>query len=145
MNRKDPFHINRDVVRDNVTVTHKLRLTNEAEIRARKFYATANVNDDGVAAVNMPYSGNLYLTVNDSSPAASPPPLIIVSNPFITGDTYTKLTVSSQPVGATAILTATSPGEAALLLGGTTIGGEYVLSVGEQSKKVVPNPNNYSE
>lgn len=137
MNRKDPFHINRDVVRDNVTVTRKLRLSNEAEIRARKFYATANVNDDGMAAINMPFAGNLYLTVNDTSPASSPPPMIIVSNPFITGETFTKLVVSSQPSGADASFTASSPGEAVLLLGGTTIGGEYVLSVGEQTTKYV--------
>ena len=34
-NRKDPFHVNRDVVRDNLSVTRKIRLPKRGEIRVR--------------------------------------------------------------------------------------------------------------
>jgi hypothetical protein len=114
-NRKDPFHVNRDVVRDNLTVVRKLRLPRGAQIRARRMYATAD-SSGGVATVSMPYTGHLNLTVTAGGND------IIVNNPFVTSQTY--LSISSGSPGSVSY---TNPGQ--FTLSGLAA-GNYVINVG---------------
>lgn len=115
--RKDPFHVNRDTIRDNLTVVRKLRLPKGAQIRARTMYATADVTL-GNATVNMPYTGNLNLTVIGGTLN-----IIYINNPFYIPGT-TPLYVGD------ASLDSISPG---LIQISDLPAGNYVISVGVQT------------
>ncbi len=88
--RKDPFHVNRDVVFDNLALVRKLRLVRGAQIRARQQFATAD-NSSAVAHVPMPYTGTLCLTSGGTNN-------IFIDNPFVTtGPPITPVVINSGP------------------------------------------------
>lgn len=130
MNTIDPFHVSRDVTRDNMNVVRRNRVVNGGRIRAQTMYASVTAADsysppdEGV--VEMPYEGNISITVTDNaSPTGSGD--ITVRNPFVTATTVS--TITSAPSGSSA--TATS-GVGQVVLA-NVIAGVYVLSVGNQT------------
>ena len=119
MQREGPFRITRDVIRDNITVTRKIRLKRGAQIHAQSIYATGVGN----GTVNMPFNGKLNLTVSSGAVGNT----IGILNPFITSSSTVVL--ATKPAGASASTIAiTNPGIATITLGGTVV-GTYVVSV----------------
>ncbi len=138
--RKDPFHINRDVVRDNLTVTRKLRLPRGAQIRAQCMFALADLTGAITnAAVNMPYTGTIKITVVEPT-VGSPPDTVTIANPFITGAATQPIVLNSGP-DATATLSEPDPGQVVLNLTGG-VEGVYTISVGVQTDA---RNNNFSQ
>nr|QBK87728.1 MAG: hypothetical protein LCMAC202_00640 [Marseillevirus LCMAC202] len=114
--RKDPFHVNRDVVRDNLFVVRKLRLPRGAQIRARQQFATAE-NNPSEGVVPMPYTGTLCLTSLGTGN-------VLINNPFV--KLTTPVVLNSGP-GA-AVVAVTSPGQ--ITLSGNVQPGVYKIVVG---------------
>nr|QBK87438.1 MAG: hypothetical protein LCMAC201_03480 [Marseillevirus LCMAC201] len=112
--RKDPFHVNRDTVNDNLAVTRKLRLVRGAQIRARQQFATAQ-NASAVASVPMPYTGTLLLTSGGSNN-------IFINNPFVVSTT--PVVINSGPNTPTVTV-----GSGVITLG-TPATGVYNIAVG---------------
>nr|QBK87727.1 MAG: hypothetical protein LCMAC202_00630 [Marseillevirus LCMAC202] len=119
--RKDPFHVNRDVVRDNLFVVRKLRLPRGAQIRAQQQFATAVNNSMAspppAAMVPMPYTGTLCLTVLGTND-------VIINNPFVK---LTTPVVVNSPIGA-GTASVTSPGQ--ITLTGIIAPAVYKIVVG---------------
>jgi len=141
--RKDPFHVNRDVVRDNLTVTRKVRLPRGAQIRAQCMFALADLTSIPTsppsitnAAVNMPYTGTIKITVVEPSGGD----VVTLANPFITGAATQPIVLNSSP-DATATLSESDPGQVVLNLTGG-VEGVYIISVGVQTDA---RNNNFSQ
>ena len=132
-NRKDPFHVNRDVARDNVRVVRKVRLPRGGQIYARTQYASAD-NSGGTVTVDMPYTGHLFLTVTGGS-------FVIINNPFVSGP-GTSLPIVMSP--AIRPISSLFPGQIFLPDdgGGLPI-GTYEIIVGRATDARIPN--NYSQ
>jgi len=128
--RKDPFHLNRDTVRDNLTVVRKLRLPRGAQIRARKQYATATIVANA-ATVNMPYTGNINITLVGGTVGDA----ITINNPFITGNASQPIVLSgSSDPTAGVTFAAPTPGQVVMTLTGTAGNGDVLtVSVGRQT------------
>ncbi len=132
--RKDPFHVNRDVVRDNLAIVRKLRLVRGAQIRARQQFATVDNGSSG-ASVEMPYTGTLCLTVDTGGND------IIINNPFVrfTPLPITPVVLNSAPGAST--ISVTSAGQITLTGGGIGA-GPYKIVVGTATDAV---NNNFSQ
>ena len=118
------FHVNRDRVRDNLTVVQKLRLVRGSKVQAQKTYGSVELTGSPPeGTVSMPYAGNLYLTVTGG------PGTVTINNPVISSAAYTPVMLNGQP-GTGATVTATAPGQATL---DTTDDGVYVVSVGTRT------------
>ena len=87
-NKVDPFKVERDVVRDTVTVTTNLTVNTQQ--------ATAGFTG-GNANVTMPFTGCITIGVTGASDADT----LTIVNPFI-NTTSTVVTLGSVPTGATA-------------------------------------------
>lgn len=109
------FHVNRDINRDNLTVSDKIRLPTGSKIRSRQMYATADISE-GDAVISMPFTGFLNVTVVGSGND------VIINNPFVT--LSTPVVISSGSPGSASV---TSPGQ--ITFTGATA-GDYVVSVG---------------
>jgi hypothetical protein len=81
----------------------------------------------GLATVNMPYAGNLNLTVTGSIAGA---PTVIINNPFVTATS--RFVLRGPDTNAT--LTFTNPGMLTLTLTGS-IDGVYIISVGARNDR----------
>lgn len=123
-NPVDPFHVARDVTRDNINVVRRQRLVNGGRIRAQTMYATAALSGLSTTIVNMPYEGNLNITVSGATNGDT----IVVRNPFVTATTTSELSVI--PGGAASA--ASGVGQVVITLT-TAATGVYVLSVGNQN------------
>ena len=138
--RKDPFHINRDDVDDNHSVTRRLRLPRGAQIRVQRQFGSA-VFGGGINTVTvpMPYTGNYYLTATNPVDGT----ILLINNPFIrttAGATLAQniasnfIAVGSQPAGSTFVISAVNPGQVTVTMGGN-VNGLYVISVGRRTDR----------
>ena len=127
-NRKDPFHVNRDVVRDNVRVVRKLRLPRGAQIRARAQFASVNNYNPG-SSVNMPYTGHLFLTVSGGGNS------ILINNPFVKSSAIPVEVSPSVPGG----ISVTGPGQITLAGAVAASGTPYEIVVGRATDARIPN------
>lgn len=125
-NPVDPFHVTRDVTRDNINVVRRQRLVNGGRIRAQTMYATAALAGLATTIVNMPYEGNLNITVT----GATANDTIVVRNPFVVGNASNAV-LTSEPSGAVTTITKAA-GQVEIALD-TAVNGTYVLSVGNQT------------
>nr|QBK87436.1 MAG: hypothetical protein LCMAC201_03460 [Marseillevirus LCMAC201] len=118
--RKDPFHVHRNQINDNLTIVRKLRLVRGAQIHANRQFATAinNTLPPPTAMVDMPYTGTLWLTTLGSED-------VIINNPFV--KLTTPVVLNSGPGSAT--ISVTSPGQ--ITMTGTILAGVYKIVVGE--------------
>ncbi len=129
--RKDPFHLNRDTVSDNLTIVRKVRLVRGAQIRAHQQFATAVNNTmlspPPTAVVNMPYTGTLCLTVLGTED-------VVINNPFVR---FTPLPITpvvlNSPTGAGTV-SVTSAGQ--ITLTGITGPAVYKIVVGTATDAV---------
>lgn len=114
----------RDNTRTNVNINRRQRLPTNAVIRVSKMTANADlVGGTGSTTVNMPYEGNLHLTVTNSVCDD----IIVINNPFV--QTTSTVVISSQPIYSNATFTR-EQGRILLTLNGIT-DGLYILSVGD--------------
>ena len=147
--RKDPFHINRDSVDDNHSVTRSLRLPRGSQIRVQR--QDANVLNIINTAVPMPFTGNLFLTISGTLGGGAF--TVFINNPFVrttAGATLAQniasnfAAFSSRTANSTASITAVNPGQITLTLTNavTNNNGLYVLSVGRRTDR---RNNGYSQ
>lgn len=115
------FHVNRDINRDNLTVSDKIRLPTGSKISSQQMYATADISE-GDAIVSMPFTGDLNIQVIGSGND------VIINNPFIfidvVGNSVPPVVISSGSPGS---VSTTNLGQITLT---GAITGKYIVSVG---------------
>lgn len=117
--------INRDKIFDVNSITHKLKLAKRATINVNKFYATARLDSLDSTEVNMPYTGNMDITVTGSDTDD----IIFINNPFVdVPNTHFVINTSPDP---NATLIRGNPGQLILTL---TDGNDGVYSIGVNIK-----------
>nr|QBK87437.1 MAG: hypothetical protein LCMAC201_03470 [Marseillevirus LCMAC201] len=108
--RKDPFHVNRDKVNDNLAITRKLRLVRGAQIRARQQFATAQ-NASAAASVPMPYTGSLNLLSGGTNTIFINNPFVVSTTPVVlnSGPNTPTITVGSGVITITGPISSATP------------------------------------
>ena len=129
-NRKDPFHVNRNVNRDNLNAVRNARLPRGAQSRSRAQYSTADFTGPEAPIIFMPYTGNIIIILTGEPDDFDQ---LLINNPFITGLDDQPIVLSKSSGSTIVTETARSPGLVVLELISPSNDDVLTVSVGRQT------------